>query len=69
VADPAAGPEERLISEEARRVASGLGIRLSACKRIVAILGGLGGRTWASARDGGGGEFGFALPRATEELD
>jgi K+-sensing histidine kinase KdpD len=66
VADPAAGPEERLISEEARRVASVLGIGLSACKRIVEMLG---GRTWASARDGGGGEFGFALPRATEELD
>jgi len=53
-------------AEEARRVASGLGIGLSACKRIVEMLG---GRIWASARDGGGAEFGFALPRSPEELE
>jgi hypothetical protein len=29
----------------------------------------LGGRIWARARDGGGSEFGFALPRSTEALD
>jgi signal transduction histidine kinase len=29
----------------------------------------LGGRIWASARDGGGAEFGFALPRSPEELE
>jgi PAS domain S-box-containing protein len=53
-------------AEAAKRMASGLGIGLSACKQIVEMLG---GRIWASARDGGGSEFGFALPRSTEALD
>jgi signal transduction histidine kinase len=48
-------------SEPARNRASGLGIGLAACKRIVESLG---GRVWARARSGGGSEFGFALPLA-----
>jgi PAS domain S-box-containing protein len=46
-------------SQEARVAASGLGIGLALCQRIV---GALGGRIWASPRDGGGAEIGFALP-------
>ena len=49
-------------SAEAQRTASGLGLGLPVCDRIV---GALGGRMWATARDGGGAEFGFALPLAT----
>ena len=49
-------------SAEAQRTASGLGLGLSVCDRIVRALG---GRMWAVARDGGGAEFGFALPLAT----
>ena len=48
-------------SDAARAKASGLGIGLAACKRVVESLG---GRVWARARDGGGAEFGFALPLA-----
>ncbi len=53
-------------SESARRMTGGLGIGLSAAKHVVTILG---GRIWASRRDGGGSEFGFALPLSTERLD
>ena len=49
-------------SAEAQRTASGLGLGLPVCDRIVRALG---GRMWAAARDGGGAEFGFALPLAT----
>ncbi len=49
-------------SAEAQRTASGLGLGLPVCDRIVRALG---GRMWATARDGGGAEFGFALPLAT----
>ena len=48
-------------SSEAQRTASGLGLGLPVCERIVTALG---GRMWANARDGGGAEFGFALPLA-----
>jgi PAS domain S-box-containing protein len=48
-------------SEAARTRSSGLGIGLAACKRVVESLG---GRVWARARQGGGSEFGFALPLA-----
>ncbi len=46
-------------TEAARKMASGLGIGLSACRRIVEMLR---GRIWARPRLGGGAEFGFALP-------
>jgi signal transduction histidine kinase len=57
---------ERLFSafyrtDAARAQASGLGIGLAACRRVVESLG---GRIWASPRDGGGSEVGFALPLA-----
>src|SRR6185369_16560777 len=48
-------------SEPARNHTAGLGIGLAACKRVVESLG---GRVWARAREGGGSEFGFALPLA-----
>jgi PAS domain S-box-containing protein len=53
-------------SESARRLTGGLGIGLSAARHVVTILG---GRIWADSRDGGGSEFGFALPMATDRLD
>ncbi|HSL77346.1 MAG TPA: ATP-binding protein, partial [Candidatus Limnocylindrales bacterium] len=53
-------------TDAARRLTGGLGIGLSASKHVVALLG---GRIWASPRDGGGSEFGFALPLAEERLD
>jgi signal transduction histidine kinase len=46
-------------SPEARYAANGLGIGLALCQRIVNTLG---GRIWASPRDGGGAEIGIALP-------
>jgi PAS domain S-box-containing protein len=46
-------------AEPARTAATGLGIGLALCQRIVAALG---GRIWARPRDGGGAAVGFALP-------
>jgi PAS domain S-box-containing protein len=46
-------------AKDARLAANGLGIGLALCQRIVAALG---GRIWASPREGGGAEIGFALP-------
>ena len=46
-------------AQAARRMSPGLGIGLSACKRVVELLG---GRIWATPREGGGAEFGFAIP-------
>ncbi len=48
-------------SSEAQRTAGGLGLGLPVCDRIVTALG---GHMWAAPRDGGGAEFGFALPLA-----
>jgi two-component system sensor histidine kinase KdpD len=53
-------------SAEAQRTASGLGLGLPVCDRIVRALG---GRMWAAPRDGGGAEFGFALPLAPGATD
>ena len=48
---------------EAQQVANGVGLGLPVCDRIIRALG---GRIWARARDGGGSEFGFAIPFASE---
>jgi PAS domain S-box-containing protein len=48
-------------SEAAKRLSAGLGIGLSACRHIVALLG---GTIWARPRDGGGSAFGFIIPTA-----
>ena len=48
-------------ADAARSRTSGLGVGLAACKRVVESLG---GRVWGKPRDGGGSEFGFALPLA-----
>lgn len=48
-------------SEAARTRSSGLGVGLAACRRVIQSFG---GRIWAEPRDGGGAEFGFALPLA-----
>lgn len=53
-------------TEAARHTTSGLGIGLSACKRVVELLG---GRIWARPRTGGGAEFGFALPLLNPPAD
>jgi len=42
----------------ARAVSGGAGIGLFVCRALVEAMG---GRAWASERDGGGAEFGFAL--------
>ena len=43
--------------------AGGAGIGLFVCARLVAAMG---GRTWATLRETGGAEFGFALPELNE---
>jgi PAS domain S-box-containing protein len=48
-------------TEEAKRYTSGIGVGLAVCRRM---LDAQGGRIWARQRDGGGSEFGFALPLA-----
>ena len=53
-------------SSEAQLAAGGLGLGLPVCDRIVTALG---GRMWAAPRDGGGAEFGFALPLAPASGD
>ena len=40
--------------------ASGVGIALFVCRRLIEAMH---GRVWVTAREGGGAEFGFALPR------
>jgi PAS domain S-box-containing protein len=46
-------------SDEAKRQSNGIGIGLAVCSRVI---DGHGGRIWAAPREGGGSEFGFALP-------
>jgi PAS domain S-box-containing protein len=53
-------------TREAEQTASGVGLGLSVCQRIV---DGMGGRIWAQARAGGGSEFGFALPIPGDSAD
>jgi PAS domain S-box-containing protein len=53
-------------SPAAQRLASGIGLGLPVCQRIVDALG---GRTWAKPRDGGGAEFGFAIPLSEMAVD
>ena len=50
-------------TDEARRAASGMGVGLAVCKRIVEAQG---GRVWAGPRDGGGADVGFALPLSAD---
>lgn len=50
---------------EAQQLASGVGLGLPVCDRIIHALG---GRMWARAREGGGSEFGFAIPIAPEPI-
>ena len=49
-------------TDSAKARAGGLGIGLAACRRVADALS---GRIWATARDGGGSVFGFALPLAS----
>jgi PAS domain S-box-containing protein len=51
---------------ETAKTASGVGIGLFVCQRLVEAMG---GRIWTRPRDGGGSEFGFALPRFPVEPD
>jgi PAS domain S-box-containing protein len=53
-------------SDAARARASGLGIGLAVCKRVIETQG---GRIWALPRAGGGTEMGFALPLALDPED
>lgn len=48
-------------TDSARRKASGAGLGLAVCRRLVEMQH---GRTWAAARPGGGSVFAFTLPRA-----
>lgn len=52
-------------TDEARRTASGVGVGLAVCKRIIEAHD---GRIWARPREGGGTEIGFALPYSDEDL-
>ena len=50
-------------SKTAREQAPGSGLGLVVAKRIIELMG---GRIWAQHREGGGTEFGFAVPAMTE---
>jgi PAS domain S-box-containing protein len=52
-------------AKEAQKVAGGIGLGLPVCRRVVEAMG---GRIWAKPREGegGGSEFGFALPVSRE---
>jgi K+-sensing histidine kinase KdpD len=43
----------------------GAGLGLAVCQRLIQLQG---GRVWALPADGGGAEFGFALPRSREQV-
>jgi two-component system sensor histidine kinase KdpD len=53
-------------SASTRMRASGLGIGLTVCKRLITSQG---GRIWATNRPQGGAEFGFALPGRETDLE
>ncbi len=53
-------------AKEAEQTAGGVGLGLSVCQRIVE---GMGGQIWGRPRDGGGAEFGFALPVSPEPVE
>jgi PAS domain S-box-containing protein len=53
-------------TDAARRAASGMGVGLAVCKRIVEAQG---GRIWAGPRKGGGADVGFALPLSIDLED
>lgn len=53
-------------TKAAEQTAGGLGLGLSVCQRVVE---GMGGRIWARSREGGGAEFGFAVPIASEPVE
>jgi PAS domain S-box-containing protein len=46
--------------------AEGFGIGLTVCRRLIEAQG---GRIWASPRQGGGSEFGFTLPAASDDTN
>jgi two-component system sensor histidine kinase KdpD len=51
-------------SDRTSRLASGAGLGLAVCKRLVEAMS---GRIWATPREGGGLEVGFSLPPYHEE--
>ncbi|MCL4242986.1 MAG: DUF4118 domain-containing protein [Dehalococcoidia bacterium] len=51
-------------SDRTSRLASGAGLGLAVCKRLVEAMS---GEVWARAREGGGLEVGFSLPAYREE--
>jgi K+-sensing histidine kinase KdpD len=53
-------------TDEARLAASGMGVGLAVCKRIVEAQD---GRVWAGPRVGGGADVGFALPLSADHED
>ena len=52
-------------SPRTSELASGAGIGLAVCRRLIEAQG---GRTWVSPREGGGMEAGFTLPVAEEAM-
>ncbi len=52
------------LTDDTAARASGVGIGLFVCRRLVEAMH---GRVWVSPRDGGGAEFGIALPRYEPE--
>jgi two-component system sensor kinase FixL len=52
------------LTDDTAARASGVGIGLFVCRRLVEAMH---GRVWVQPREGGGAEFGFALPRYEPE--